>query len=554
LLILEGGKHRCTATTLERLRRRELTWTELLIGYHDTEGTYHPSIIEYVDPQEAETTLIEMAFRLEGGMNPRATHCEVHPSLMLGVVAATICFPDHNQSPRNTYQSAMGKQAMGIYCTNFNKRLDSMGNILNYSMVPLVQTNVGRLIHQDKMPNGNNAIVAIMAYSGFNMEDSLLVNQSAIDRGFYHSTFYRTYKDEERKNQVTGEEEKFGAPDAATTRGLKSGSYQGLQPNGFIRPNVILKGGDVIIGKSVPLRGGTDATGAPKPFHDQSTTLRHNESGVSDHVFESRNGEGYRFAKVRIRSTRIPGIGDKFSSCHGQKGTVGMVFQQEDMPFVAKSGIVPDMIINPHCIPSRMTMGQLYESILGKCGVELGARGDGTAFNDIAYEDVCDLLERCGMERHGNEVLTHGQTGERIPCAVFMGPIYEQRLKHMVEDKMHSRSTGPKMMLTRQPAEGRARDGGLRIGEMERDCMIAHGVGSFLKERMLDMSDRYAMHVGRTSGLTSAVNKEDNICHTFGETRCDLDVAALRVPYGWKLLSQELQAMAIAPRLKTKTS
>jgi DNA-directed RNA polymerase II subunit RPB2 len=290
-----------------------------------------------------------------------------------------------------------------------------------------------------------------------------------------------------------------------------------------------------------------------KPFHDQSTTLRHNESGVSDYVFESRNGEGYRFAKVRVRSTRIPGIGDKFSSCHGQKGTVGMVFDQEDMPFVARTGQAPDMIINPHCIPSRMTMGQLYESILGKCGVRLGVRGDGTAFNGMAYEDICALLERCGMERHGNEVLVHGQTGERIPCAVFMGPIYEQRLKHMVEDKIHSRSTGPKLSLTRQPAEGRARDGGLRIGEMERDCMIAHGAGSFLKERMLDMSDRYAMHVGRTSGLTSAVNDEENICQTFAEDRCDMDVAALRVPYGWKLLSQELQAMAIAPRLETKS-
>jgi DNA-directed RNA polymerase II subunit RPB2 len=318
---------------------------------------------------------------------------------------------------------------------------------------------------------------------------------------------------------------------------------------------VNLKGGDVIIGKTVPLRGGGhgDGVAMAKPFHDQSTTLRHNESGVSDYVFESRNGEGYRFAKVRVRSTRIPGIGDKFSSCHGQKGTVGMVFDQEDMPFVARTGQAPDMIINPHCIPSRMTMGQLYESILGKCGVHLGVRGDGTAFNSMAYEDICTLLERCGMERHGNEVLVHGQTGERIPCTVFMGPIYEQRLKHMVEDKIHSRSTGPKMMLTRQPAEGRSRDGGLRIGEMERDCMIAHGAGTFLKERMLDMSDRYAMHVGRTSGLTSAVNDEENICQTFAEDRCDMDVAALRVPYGWKLLSQELQAMAIAPRLETKS-
>ena len=507
--------------------------------------------MEYIDAHEAENTMVAMHFTLDTVFGKRYTHCEVHPSMILGVVAATICFPDHNQSPRNTYQSAMGKQAMGLYCTNFSKRLDSLGNILHYPMVPVVQTRVGKMIHQDDSPNGANAIVAIMSYSGFNQEDSLLICKNAVDRGFYHSTFYRTYKDEERKNQVSGEEEKFLLPDATLTRGLKPGSYHALDRRGFAKPNTPLRGGDVIIGKVVPIREGGKHTAQHKPFHDQSTTLRHNESGVVDTVFDSHNGEGYRFVKVRVRSTRIPGIGDKFSSCHGQKGTVGMVFRQEDFPFIAETGIVPDIIINPHCIPSRMTMGQLYESVFSKCGVHLGRRGDGTAFSGLGYESVASLLEKCGMERHGNERLVHGQTGEEVPCAVFMGPLYEQRLKHMVDDKIHSRSTGPKVMLTRQPAEGRSRDGGLRLGEMERDCMIGHGAGSFLKESLLDRSDRYAMHVGTKSGLASAVNEEKNLYDTFDpEDPCG--TSKVQLPYAFKLLSQELQSMAIAPRLVTK--
>lgn len=550
LLIVENGKDRFTPHTLTRLRDKTISWTELILGYHDTDGNYHPSVIEYIDALESEHILIDMHFKLNKDYG-KHTHIEIHPALIMGVVAATICFPEHNQSPRNTYQSAMGKQSMGIYTTNFSKRLDSMANVLNYPMKPFVQTRIGQIINQDNMPNAANSIVAIMSYSGFNQEDSLIICKDAVDRGFYHSTFYRTYKDDERKNSISGEEEKFTNPDPIRTKGLKPGSYNGLNKNGFIRPNVPLRGGDVIIGKTVPIRDIPKNNGE-KAFHDQSTTLRHNESGISDCTFESRNGDGYRFVKVKVRSNRMPGIGDKFSSCHGQKGTVGNVFSQKDMPFIAKTGITPDIIINPHCIPSRMTMGQLYESILGKCGVYLGKRGDGTAFNKMSYSSICDLLEKCGMERHGNETLVHGQTGEQIPCAIFMGPIYEQRLKHMVEDKIHSRSTGPKVMLTRQPAEGRSRDGGLRIGEMERDCIIAHGAGSFLKERMLDMSDRYGMHISKKSGLISAVNKEKNICNTFEDDKCDMSVTELRLPYGFKLLSQELQAMSIATRLQTQ--
>jgi DNA-directed RNA polymerase II subunit RPB2 len=554
LFIIENGRSRFTAVGKERLRKRKLTWNDLLFGFYDDDMTRHPSVLEYVDAEEANDCLVAATvFDADKPFDMNTTHSEIHASMLLGAISGLICFPDSNQSPRNTYQSCMNKQAMGIYCSNFTRRMDSTSNALNYPSLPIVQTRLGAIMEQDRLPNGCNAIVALLSYSGFNQEDSLLVNRNAVDRGFFNSTFYRTYKDEERKNQMSGEEEKFVRPDPEQTKGLKPGSYHALDEDGFAELNSELNGGDVLIGKVVPIRDVPgDNCHQNKPFRDQSTTLRTNENGMVDAIFKSRNGDGYRFTKVRMRATRKPGIGDKFSSSHGQKGTVGMVFSEADMPFIESTGIAPNLIANPHCIPSRMTVGQLKESNLAKACVHLGKRGDGTPFNGMSAEKIEKLLEDCGMEKHGNEVLVNGMTGERIPCQIFMGPIYEQRLKHMVDDKIHSRATGPKVMLTRQPAEGRSRAGGLRFGEMERDCLLAHGGALFLKERMLEMSDRYGMSIGRTDGLTVAVNEDKRIFNMF-KRGAKMDYAELRLPYGWKLLAQELQAMSIAPRLITKS-
>ena len=552
LFIIENGTSRFTKQMLQKLLTRNITWSELIIGFHDEKMEYHRSVIEYIDADEATNCLISRdTFDSKKDFKSQITHCEIHPSLILGAISALICFPDCNQSPRNTYQSCMNKQAMGIYCTNFTRRMDSTSNSLNYPMVPIVQTQLGSIMEQDALPNGSNAIIALLSYSGFNQEDSLLINRNAVDRGFFNSTFYRTYKDEERKNHLSGEEEKFWKPDPTQTKGMKPGSYDALDSDGFAKENEYLNGGDTLIGKVVPIRDvATDASHQHKPYRDQSTTLRVNESGMVDSIFKSRNGDGYRFTKIKVRSIRKPGIGDKFSTSHGQKGTVGMVFDQEDMPFVESTGITPDLIANPHCIPSRMTIGQLKESNLAKSCVHLGKRGNGTPFNNLSIQKIEDTLLACGMEKYGNEIMVNGMTGERIPCKIFMGPLYEQRLKHMVDDKIHSRATGPKVMLTRQPAEGRSRAGGLRFGEMERDCLLAHGGALFLKERMLDMSDRYGMSVGRSDGLTVAVNSDKRIYNMF-KRGAKIDYAQLRLPYGWKLLGQELQAMAIAPRLIT---
>ena len=549
VFVIDNNNININENLIKNIKRKRIKWDDLLFSNQKCENP----IIEYIDSQESEHSLIAMNIedlkkKIVKNHIYKYTHCEIHPSLILGVLASSIPFSDHNQSPRNTYQSAMGKQAMGVYSTNFRKRMDTLGHVLSYPMKPLISTKINSFVKSDNIPNGMNVIVAIATYSGYNQEDSIIMNQSSIDRGLFRSTFYRSYKDEEKKNQLTGEEEKFCYPDKKITKGLKNSDYSKLDNQGYAKINSKVNGGDVIIGKVTPIKQTVENAKDKKKFRDNSTTLRVNEGGNIDKIYTSINGEGYGFVKVRVRSERIPTIGDKFSSRHGQKGTVGIVYNQEDMPFT-KDGISPDIIINPHAIPSRMTIGQLVECIMGKACVNLGCYGDATPFNGIQVNDLCDILEDCGFERNANEIMYNGETGEQLKCSIFMGPTFYQRLKHMVEDKIHSRSTGPLVLLTRQPSEGRSRDGGLRFGEMERDCMIAHGASCFLKERLLDASDNYKIYVCKKSGLISAVNPEKNIYNSFSENSTSF--SEVRIPYACKLLIQELQTMSIAPRIIT---
>lgn len=558
LYIVDNNKLRITEQDIINLREKKFKWNNLVIGSLN-QVNLNPKnyilneikegIIEYIDTEESNSTLISMNYKdlINAGLR-KYTHCEIHPCLILGVLASCIPFPDHNQSPRNTYQAAMGKQAMGVYTTNYKSRLDTMAHILNYPQRSLVSTKIMKYFHNDSIPNGINAIVAISTYSGYNQEDSIIMNKSSIDRGLFRSTFYRTYKDEEKKNQSSGEEEKFCKPERKITQGMKLNSYEKLNHDGFVELNTYVDNSDVIIGKILPLKNNNNESYSKK-YRDNSTCIRNSESGFIDKVYVNRNGDGYRFCKVRVRTDRFPTVGDKFSSRHGQKGTVGMVYTQENMPFTT-SGITPDLIINPHAIPSRMTIAQLIECIMGKVGTQLGALGDATAFNNIKTHDVCSLLEKCGMNRFGNETMYNGFTGERMNVQIFMGPTYYQRLKHMVEDKIHSRASGPVVLLTRQPAEGRSRDGGLRFGEMERDCIISHGGSLFLKERMLDVSDNYRIFICKKCGLSSIVNTEKNI-YCCNSCKNYNDFSEIHIPYACKLLMQELESMNIAPRFLT---
>jgi len=404
------------------------------------------------------------------------------------------------------------------------------------------------------MPSGQNVIVAIMTYTGYNQEDSIMINRGALDRGLFRSIFYRTYKDEERKNQSSGEEEKFVKPDNTTTKQMKHANYDKLDSDGFIPENTFVDADDILIGKVVPIRvpTGMVVPAGAKRLRDVSRTIRNNETGWVDKIFKNRNGEGYSFVKVRVRQDRIPEIGDKFSSRHGQKGTMGMILNPEDMPQTA-SGLIPDIIINPHCIPSRMTIAQFMETLLGKVACELGCLGDGSPFNDVTIEGLSSILrDKLGMEPYGNEILYNGFTGSMMDTSIFMGPCYYQRLRHCSADKIHSRSSGPLVMLTRQPAEGRAREGGLRFGEMERDCVIAHGISEFTKERFMECSDLFRCHSCKECGLIAVTNPKEGIwlCRGCGNTT---NFSSIEIPYAYKLLLQELETMNISSRIITQT-
>ncbi|RID50311.1 hypothetical protein BRARA_H01050 [Brassica rapa] len=426
----------------------------------EEDGWHHllvKGFIEYVDTEEEETTMISMTIndlvqarlRPDEAYSDTYTHCEIHPSLILGVCASIIPFPDHNQSPRNTYQSAMGKQAMGIYVTNYQFRMDTLAYVLYYPQKPLVTTRAMEHLHFRQLPAG-------------------------IAQG-------------------------------------KTSRYT---------------------------------------RRDHSLSLRHSESGMVDQVLLTTNADGLKFVKVRVRSVRIPQIGDKFSSRHGQKGTVGMTYTQDDMPWTIE-GVTPDIIVNPHAIPSRMTIGQLIECIMGKVAAQMGKEGDATPFTDVTVDNISKALHECGYQMRGFERMYNGHTGRPLPAMIFIGPTYYQRLKHMVDDKIHSRGRGPVQILTRQPAEGRSRDGGLRFGEMERDCMIAHGAASFLKERLFDQSDAYRVHVCETCGLIAIANLKNNTFECKG-CKNTTDIVQVHIPYACKLLFQELMSMAIAPRMLTK--
>ena len=515
-------------------------------------------IIEYLDVEEEESSMIAM--KITDLVSHRDycftyTHCEIHPAMILGVSASIIPFPDHNQSPRNVYQSAMGKQAIGIYCTNFNMRMDTLANLLFYPQRPLVVTQSMEFLKFKDLPAGINAIVAIMCYTGYNQEDSLIMNQSSIERGFFRSAFFRTYFTEE-KREAKLKFEKIEIPQRSECTGMRQGMYSKLDQEGVISPGIRVSGDDIIIGKTGVIKMENDSDDEmdneiktiTKKKQDISESIRPNESGIIESVMLTTDRQGYKLVKVKCRSVRIPQIGDKFASRHGQKGTIGMTYRQEDLPFNIE-GITPDIIVNPHAIPSRMTIGHLIECLSSKVSALRGLESDATPFTDVTVDSISEDLHKLGYQKYGNETIFNGFTGRKIDMLIFFGPTYYQRLKHMVDDKIFSRGRGPLQILTRQPTEGRARNGGLRFGEMERDCMISHGASLFLKERLVDVSDKYRIHVCEDCGLIAQadLNAQRFICKSCKNV--NFNISQIYIPYACKLLFQELLAMHITPRI-----
>ena len=567
LFIVEDNKLKITNKIIDDVKNNKLKWEDLLINkeivdcncdINETKSSY----IEYVDVSEADTCMMAMSIedlernKRENKYFYNYTHCEIHPAMILGALVSNIPFSNHNQAPRNLFQGAMGKQSLGVYATNFRNRMDTMAHILHYPQKPIVNTRSSDFVHSNEIPAGQNAIVAIACYTGYNQEDSLIFNKSAVDRGLFTSTYFRTYREEEKKNQTTLEEEKFGKPNkynedgTLLTSAMKAGSYDKLNEDGFIKENVQVKKGDIIIGKTTPIKGA--GIGEPK-FKDSSVAIKKNDAGIIDKVYVNKNGDGYRFCKVRIRNDRQPIIGDKFASRHGQKGTIGILYNQEDMPYT-ETGIVPDLIVNPFAIPKRMTVAHLIECVSGKMGSVTGNNIDATPFNNTDVHKISEILtDKCGYKWSGKELMYNGKTGEQILVDIFVGPTFYYRLKHMVLDKRHSRDTGPYQLLTRQPAEGRARDGGLRFGEMERDCMLAHGTVQFLKERLYDTSDKFQVHVCKKTGMISAANPSKNVYKSLFDPKNNTDFSKIRMPYASKLFMHELMAMGITPRMFTNS-
>ncbi|HET6730786.1 MAG TPA: DNA-directed RNA polymerase subunit B, partial [Nitrososphaeraceae archaeon] len=465
LVIVREGRPLITEEIIEKIQKKFLSWTDLL----------HTGILELVDANEEENCYVAISPDV---IEQTHTHLEVFPSSILGVGASIIPYPEHNQSPRNTYESAMAKQSLGFSTPLMNASTYVRQHLMLYPQTPMVSTKAINLLGLDDRPTGQNAIVAVLPYEGYNIEDAVVFNKSAVDRGFGRTFFYRVYE-AEAKQYPGGMKDNFELPSSEENirgyRGEKA--YRLLEQDGAIMHEAVVVGGDILIGRTSPPRFMEEYREfeVKGPYRrDTSIGVRPSENGVVDTVIMTQSVEGGKMFKIRVRDMRIPEIGDKFASRHGQKGVVGMLVNQEDLPY-SENGIIPDVMINPHAFPSRMTVGQFLESLGGKAAALRGKIVDGSAFLGEKLDQLKDVLQDYGFKFTGKEVMYDGRTGRKFPADVYVGVVYYQKLHHMVADKIHSRARGQVQMLTKQPTEGRARGGGLRFGEMERDCLIAYG-------------------------------------------------------------------------------
>ena len=540
LIIIKDNKPLLSQDLIDKVSKKLLSWNDLL----------RMGVIELIDANEEENCFI--AF--EEKESKKHTHMEIFPSAILGAGASIIPYPEHNQSPRNTYQSAMAKQSLGFSTPMMNTSTYVRQHLMLYPQTPIVTTKAMGLLGLEERPAGQNCVVAVLPFDGYNIEDAIVLSKASVQRGLARTFFYRIY-DAEAKQYPGGMRDNFEIPNAEDNiRGYKGEkAYRLLEEDGVIATESQVIGGDILIGKSSPPRFMEEYREfeTKGPYRrDTSIGVRPSETGVVDTVVMTQSNEGGKMYKIRVRDMRIPEIGDKFASRHGQKGVLGILANNEDLPYTAQ-GISPDVLINPHAFPSRMTVGMFMESITGKAAALRGNKFDGSAFVGEKMDEVRKVMDATGFKYSGKEVMYDGRTGKAFPVEVFIGVVYYQKLHHMVADKIHARARGQVQMLTKQPTEGRARGGGLRFGEMERDCLIAYGASMILKDRLLDESDKSEIYVCERCGLVAYhdVKQRRYVCRVCGDKA---KVSSVSVAYAFKLLLQEMQSLNVAPRLVIK--
>ncbi|MFH1506594.1 MAG: DNA-directed RNA polymerase subunit B [archaeon] len=537
LIVVKEGKSLVTERHVEQLKKSEINWSDLL----------KQGVIEYLDAAEEENALV--AFK-EEDLTFEHTHMEIIPMTIIGLCTSLVPFGHHNHSVRLNQGSKNQKQAVGFYAANFPLRMDMDVNILHYPQVPIVGTIMNEMFEYDKHPIGQNVTVAVMSYEGYNMEDAIVLNQGSIDRGLARSTYFRPVVTEELRYSG-GLIDEIGIPDK-DVKGFKTEhDYRFLEGDGIIFPEAKVAEGDVVIGKTSPPRflSALDEYNLTQSSRRESSmSLKHGETGIVDFVLFTENIEGNKLVQVRLRQNRRPEIGDKFTSRHGQKGVIALVVPEADIPFSA-SGLKPDLIFGTHGVTSRMTVSHLIELIGGKVGALSGRNIDGTIFDSEKEADLRIELKKLGFRENGTEAMFSGVTGEKFHSEIFIGNIYYLKLKHMVANKIHSRARGPIQLLTRQPTEGRAKEGGLRLGEMEKDTFVAHGASLLLKERF--DSDRTIVPICESCGLVGVYDERKNSyhCPICGDS---VEITNVELSYAFKLMLDELKSLIIYPKLKLK--